>query len=138
MKNTFNPRRLLDDDDDNPNGYMESDLDYVLNNWGLVMEFLDNHIRYFVLVQKGKPFTFNNLCFIGDAEDYLNDCFGGYAEDYLNDCFGGSEWTNEQFEKFCITNEYSGRIYNIPREREKDFAYEFPKVEETFAHEFNV
>jgi hypothetical protein len=124
MKNTFKPRRLLDDD--NPNGYMESDLDYVLNNWGLVMEFLDNHIRYFVLVQKGKPFEHNNLCFIGDAEDYLND---GSAV---------SEWTNEDFEKFCISNDYTGRIYNIPREREKDFTYEFPDVEEVFAHEFNV
>ena len=126
MKNTFKPRRGLILEKPGFNGYMESDLDYILNNWGLVLEFLDNHIRYFVLVQKGKPFEHNNLCFIGDAENYLNDCFGG------------SEWTNEYFEKFCISNEYSGRIYYIPREREKDFTYKFPDVEEMFAHEFNV
>ena len=42
MANAFQPRRLLDDD--NPNGYMESDLDFALNNWDLVLEFLDNHI----------------------------------------------------------------------------------------------
>jgi hypothetical protein len=126
MKNTFKPRRLLDDD--NPNGYMESDLDYVLNNWGLVMEFLEGlekSTRYFVCVPKGKAFIADNLVFVGNTG-------------HLNDCFGGSDWDNEQFESFCIQDKFSGRIYHVPLEKQKDFVDvdEFP--EEPFECEFNV